>query len=51
MTGDMYISKDYSEKIKLVYNENSMGLFLKDSYDLVQIRKGAIENLNDFILR
>ena len=35
LTGDMYVVTDYSEKMKLIYNERSLGIFLKETSDLV----------------
>ena len=48
LTGDMYIVTDYSEKIKLIYNERSLGIFLKGTSDLVQIGRGNIVEIHDF---
>jgi hypothetical protein len=48
LTGDMYVVTDYSEKIKLIYNERSLGIFLKGTSDLVQIGRGNIVEIHDF---
>ena len=48
LTGDMYVVTDYSEKIKLIYNERSLGIFLKETSDLVQIGRGNIVEIHDF---
>ena len=48
LTGDMYVVTDYSEKIKLIYNERSLGIFLKGTSDLVQIGRGDIVEIHDF---
>jgi hypothetical protein len=48
LTGDMYVVTDYSEKIKLIYNERSLGIFLKGTSDLVQIGRGNIVVIHDF---
>jgi len=48
LTGDMYVVSDYSEKMKLVYNERSLGIFLKKTRDLVQIGRGDIIEIHDF---
>lgn len=48
LTGDMYVVTDYSEKMKLIYNEKSLGIFLKETSDLVQIGRGDIIEIHDF---
>ena len=48
LTGDMYVVTDYSEKIKLIYNERSLGIFLKGTSDFVQIGRGDIVEIHDF---
>ena len=46
--GDMYLTKDYNEDIKFVYNENSLGIYLKQTKDLVQMRRNSIIEINNF---
>jgi len=48
LTGDMYVVTDYSSDMKLVYNERSLGIFLKETGDLVQIGRGDIIEIHDF---
>lgn len=48
MEGDMYLVTDYSDEMKFVYNEKSLGIFLKDTWDLVQIKRGSLIELHDF---
>ena len=48
MSGDMYLVTDYSIEMKFVYNERSLGIFLKDTGDLVQIKRGSLIELHDF---
>ena len=48
LTGDMYVVNDYSAKLKLIYNERSLGMFLKETRDLVQIGRGDIIEIHDF---
>ena len=49
--GDVYLTKDYSDEFKIVFNEKSLGLFLKSTSDLIQIRRKSIikahEHLNE----
>ena len=44
----MYVVNDYSVKLKLIYNERSLGIFLKETRDLVQIGRGDIIEIHDF---
>ncbi|WP_323787902.1 hypothetical protein [Psychroserpens sp.] len=48
LTGDMYVVTDYSTKLKLIYNERSLGMFLKETGDLVQIGRGDIIEIHEF---
>ena len=48
LEGDMYLVTDYSPKMKLVYNERSLGIFLKSTNDLVQISRGGIIEIHEF---
>lgn len=48
MEGDMYVVSDYSNEMKFVYNERSLGIFLKSTGDLVQIKRGSLIELHDF---
>ncbi|WP_343329411.1 hypothetical protein [Polaribacter staleyi] len=48
LEGDMYLVSDYSEEMKLIYNERSLGIFLKETKDLVQIGRGNLINIHDY---
>jgi hypothetical protein len=48
MSGDMYVVTDYSDTMKLVYNERSLGIFLKETRDLVQVGRSEIIKIHDF---
>lgn len=48
LEGDMYLVTDYSPEMKFVYNEKSLGIFLKETMDLVQIGRGNIINIHNF---
>jgi len=50
LSGDLYVVTDYSEGMKLIYNERSLGIFLKETKDLVQIGRGEIIKIHDFFL-
>jgi len=62
MRGDVYYTMDYSDEFKVVFNEKSMGLYIKQSEnensdyrrggvrgDLVQIRRNAITRAHNFL--
>ncbi|WP_339611864.1 hypothetical protein [uncultured Planktosalinus sp.] len=48
--GDMYLVTDYSADMKFIYNERSLGIYLKKTLDLVQIGRGDIIKIHDFLL-
>ncbi|MEO6346686.1 MAG: hypothetical protein ABIO60_02145 [Aquaticitalea sp.] len=48
MEGDMYLVTDYSPEMKFIYNESSLGIYLKESMDLVQIGRGDIIKIHEF---
>jgi len=48
LEGDMYLVTDYSSEMKLIYNERSLGIFLKETKDLVQIGRGDVINIHEF---
>ena len=49
INGDMYLVSDYSEKMKLIYNERSLGIFLKETRDLVQLKRSALVDTHAFL--
>ncbi len=49
LEGDMYLAVDYSSEMKLVYNERTLGIFLKKTGDLVQMRRGAVIDIHEFL--
>lgn len=49
LEGDMYLAVDYSSEMKLIYNENSLGIFIKKTHDLVQMRRGNVINIHEFL--
>lgn len=48
LSGDMYVVTDYSSDMKLLYNERSLGIFLKETRDLVQIGRGDIIDIHEY---
>ncbi len=47
---DMYLTTDYSEDMKLVYNEKSLGIFLKKTMNLVQIGRDDLIKTHEFLI-
>ena len=50
LEGDMYVVTDYSDMMKLLYNERSLGIYLKETRNLVQIGRGDIIEIHDFLV-
>ncbi|NCP21583.1 MAG: hypothetical protein COS42_11810 [Flavobacteriales bacterium CG03_land_8_20_14_0_80_35_15] len=48
LEGDMYVVIDYSTDMKFIYNERSLGIFLKKTKDLVQIGRSEIIKIHEF---
>ena len=48
LEGDMYVVIDYSADMKFIYNERSLGIFLKETKDLVQIGRSEIIKIHEF---
>jgi len=48
LKGDMYVVTDYSSDFKLIYNEKSLGIYLKETNDLVQIGRSDVVDIHDF---
>lgn len=48
LEGDMYLVTDYSPEMKIIYNEKSLGIFLKETRDLIQISRGSIIDIHEF---
>lgn len=49
INGDSYLVSDYSDKMKLVYNEKSLGIFLKETKVLVQLSRNSLRDVHDFL--
>lgn len=50
LEGDMYVVTDYSDMMKIIYNERSLGIYLKQTRNLVQIGRDDIIEIHDFLL-
>ncbi|WP_366185597.1 hypothetical protein [Flavobacterium ovatum] len=51
LAGDMYLVTDYSPEMKFIYNEKSLGVFIKETKNLVQIGRGEIIKIHDFFYK
>ncbi len=47
--GDTYYTNDYSDEFKVVFNEKSLGIYVKETSDLVQISRGALIKAHEFL--
>ena len=50
LNGDTYISKDYDNEYKLIYNEKSLGLYVKDSRDLLLLGRKDMARIHEFFI-
>lgn len=48
LEGDMYLVTDYSPEMKLIYNEKTLGIFLKKTGNLVQMGRSAVIDTHEF---
>lgn len=51
LEGDMYLVTDYSSNMKLVYNEKTLGIFLKKTGNLVQMGRSAVIDTHEFLFK
>lgn len=47
--GDTYLLKDFSPEFKIIYNENSMGLYIKSLNKLVQLKRSTVNLINSYL--
>lgn len=47
--GDTYLLKDFSSEFKVIYNERTMGLFIKSLDRLVQIKRSTVNLIHAFL--
>jgi hypothetical protein len=47
--GDTYYTNDYSDEFKIVFNEKSLGIYVKETSDLVQISRSALIKAHEFL--
>lgn len=46
--GDMYLVSDYSPEMKFIYNERSLGIYLNETMNLIQVARGNIIKIHEF---
>ncbi|WP_310558165.1 hypothetical protein [Flavobacterium sp.] len=51
LEGDMYLVTDYSSEMKLIYNEKTLGIYLKNTGNLVQMGRNAIIDTHEFFFQ
>jgi hypothetical protein len=47
--GDSYIIRPYNDEFKIVYNENSLGIFFKDWEKLIQVKRNSLNTITKFL--
>ena len=50
INGDMYLVGDYSSEMRFVYNERSMGIYLKETHNLIQMGRDDLIKIHAFFL-
>ena len=51
LNGDTYYTNNYSDEFKVVFNEKSLGIYVKETSDLVQISRSALIKAHEFLNR
>lgn len=46
--GDMYLVTEYSPEMKFIYNERSLGIYLNETMNLIQIGRGDLIKIHEF---
>jgi hypothetical protein len=46
--GDMYLVTEYSPEMKFIYNERSLGIYLNETMNLIQIGRGELIKIHEF---
>ena len=49
LQGDSYIRSSFNDQMDILYNERSMGLYLKDTKRLIQLNKSVVNSIQDFL--
>lgn len=49
LNGDTYLLKDFSPEFKVIYNERTMGLYLKSLNRLIQLQRSTVNLIHTFL--
>jgi len=49
LSNDKYLVTDYSDELKFVYNETSLGIYLKEAGNLIQIDRNTLKDMHNFL--
>jgi len=49
LAGDSYVVGDFDDELKVVYNEKSLNLYLKETKDLVKLNNNTINRIHSFL--
>ena len=41
--------KDFNDDIKIVFNENKLGFYIKETNELIQMKEGVVKQVTDYI--
>lgn len=50
-SNDNYRVTDYSDELKFVYNEESLGIYLKEVGNLIQIDRSTLKDMHNFLFK
>lgn len=48
LEGDMYLVTEYSPEMKFIYNERSLGIYLNETMNLIQMGRGDLIKIHEF---
>jgi|TARA_B110000259_G_C13899992_1_gene356464 hypothetical protein len=49
LNGDTYFLNDFNDDIKIVFNENKLGFYIKETNELIQMKEGVVKQVTDYI--
>lgn len=49
INGDSYIINDYSDKFKIIFNEKTLGFFMKNTQTLSQLKRSTINKIHEYL--
>ena len=50
-SNDNYRVTDYSDELKFVYNEESLGIYLNEAGNLIQIDRSTLKDMHNFLFK